>query len=77
MDSLAFVHGAVHCLALSLNNSVVSFSISNEVYGEILLPEGLCLILNVAYIKNGVSAVGGMLCGYSTYDHQGKDTSKL
>lgn len=74
---LAFVHGAFHWLGLSVNNFVVSFSILNEVYGEIPLTKGWCLILNMLYIESGVSILGGMLCGYSTYTHWGKDTFKL
>ena len=70
MDSLAFVHGAVHCLALSLNNSVVSFSISNEVYKEI--KRDCAFVLD--FKQSGVSILGRMLCGYSTYTHQRKDT---
>ncbi|XP_060171009.1 F-box/kelch-repeat protein At3g06240-like [Lycium barbarum] len=68
MDSLAFVHGAFHWLDSSLNNSVVSFSISNEVYGEIPLPEGMSLDgFNMDNIIYGVSVFEGMLCVYSTH----------
>ncbi|OIS97340.1 f-boxkelch-repeat protein, partial [Nicotiana attenuata] len=38
-DSLAFVHGAFHWLGLSLYYTILSFDISNEVYGEIPLLE--------------------------------------
>ncbi|KAK4368698.1 hypothetical protein RND71_012490 [Anisodus tanguticus] len=41
MDSLAFVLGAFHWLRSSVCNFVVSFSISNMVYGEIPLQEEL------------------------------------
>uniref|UniRef100_M1DQU0 F-box associated beta-propeller type 1 domain-containing protein n=1 Tax=Solanum tuberosum TaxID=4113 RepID=M1DQU0_SOLTU len=41
-DCLVFVHGAFHWLISSLKKYyVMSFSISNEVYREILLPEQL------------------------------------
>ncbi|PHU01722.1 hypothetical protein BC332_31509 [Capsicum chinense] len=39
-DSMAFVHGAFRWLDSSLEKTLISFSISNEVYGEITLPEG-------------------------------------
>ncbi|KAF3671705.1 putative cellulose synthase A catalytic subunit 8 [UDP-forming]-like [Capsicum annuum] len=65
-DSLAFVQGAFHWLDALLENPLISFSISNEVYGEIPLPEGMSLVFNMDCI-NGVSALGGMLCVYSTH----------
>ncbi|PHT32922.1 hypothetical protein CQW23_29259 [Capsicum baccatum] len=71
-DSLAFVHAAFHWLDSSLTNSLISFSISNEVCGEILLPEGMSL-----ECINGVSALEGMLCVYSNHIHQGLHTFKL
>ncbi|XP_059285779.1 F-box/kelch-repeat protein At3g06240-like [Lycium ferocissimum] len=76
MDSMAFVNGAFHWLGSSLSYSVVSFSISNEVYGEIPLSEEMCLIFNLRYIKRGVTLLGEMLCGYSTFS-EGKGTFKL
>ncbi|XP_009593369.2 F-box protein CPR1-like [Nicotiana tomentosiformis] len=63
-NSLAFVHGAFHWLGFSQNYSMVSFSISNEVYKEIQLPEQICL--GSMYNKFDVSVLEGMLCVYST-----------
>ncbi|PHT32934.1 hypothetical protein CQW23_29271 [Capsicum baccatum] len=71
-DSLAFVHGAFHWLDSSLTNLLISFSISNEVYGEIPLPEGMSL-----ECINGVAALEGMLCVYSNHIHRGLHTFKL
>lgn len=67
MNSLAFVHGAFHWVGLSGCYTIVSFNISNEVYGEIPLPEQMCNILEAKFIEYGVSVLGGMLCFYSTY----------
>lgn len=54
----------------SISYSVVSFSISNEVYGDIPFPEQLsCLQRRV--ITCGISALDGMLCVYANYDLQG------
>ncbi|KAF3675046.1 putative pentatricopeptide repeat-containing protein-like [Capsicum annuum] len=75
-DSGAFVHGAFHWLDSLLKNSLISFRISNEVYGEIPLPEGMSLVFNVNCI-NGVSALEGMLCVYSTHIRRGIHTFKL
>ncbi|KAM3309452.1 hypothetical protein P3S67_011196 [Capsicum chacoense] len=44
MDSLAFVHGAFHWLGLSRNESVTSYDISNEVFKEIPLPDGMFVV---------------------------------
>ncbi|KAM3337296.1 hypothetical protein P3S68_031621 [Capsicum galapagoense] len=71
-DSLAFVHGTFHWLDSSLTNSLISFSISNEVYGEIPLPEGMSI-----ECINGVSALEGMLCVYSNHIRRGLHTFKL
>ncbi|PHT33105.1 hypothetical protein CQW23_29442 [Capsicum baccatum] len=75
-DSLAFVHGAFHWLDSSLEKMLISFSISNEVYGEIPLPEGMSLVFNMNRI-NGVSALEGMLSVYSTHIRRGIHTLKL
>ncbi|KAM3327561.1 hypothetical protein P3S68_033908 [Capsicum galapagoense] len=75
-DSLAFVHGAFHWLDSSLGKILISFSISNEVYGEIPLPEGMSLVFNMNRI-NGVSALEGMLSVYSTHIRRGIHTLKL
>ncbi|PHT39309.1 hypothetical protein CQW23_22882 [Capsicum baccatum] len=72
-DSGAFVHGAFHWLDSLLKNSLISFRISNEVYGEIPLPEGMSLVFNVSCI-NDVSALEGMLCVYSTNIRRGIHT---
>ncbi|KAM3337298.1 hypothetical protein P3S68_031623 [Capsicum galapagoense] len=77
MGYLAFVHGAFHWVDSLLNLSVVTFSISDEVYGEIPLPEGLDLVFDIMHTKQGVSVLGGMLCVYSTRIHQREYTFKL
>ncbi|XP_075099436.1 F-box/kelch-repeat protein At3g23880-like [Nicotiana tabacum] len=63
MDCLAFVHGAFHWHGFTERNgflfSVISFNISNEQYGEIPLPERMCLPSNM--IDHGVAVLGGML----------------
>ncbi|MCD7457595.1 hypothetical protein HAX54_035453 [Datura stramonium] len=68
-DSLAFVDGAFHWLDSYRHKPVVSFNISNEVYGEIPLPEGVLVASNMDYIKDGISVFGGMLCVCSTHIH--------
>ncbi|XP_019242749.1 PREDICTED: F-box protein CPR30-like [Nicotiana attenuata] len=69
--SLAFVHGAFHWVGISRNYFVVSFDISNEVYGEIPLPEKI-------FLRNiGVSVLEEMLFVYSTYDFLRENTFKL
>ncbi|MCD7448356.1 hypothetical protein HAX54_041091 [Datura stramonium] len=81
-SALAFVNDAFHWICISGNYfqdsrtySLVSFSISNEVYREIPLPEEIsCLKGNTSI---GVSVLDGMLCAYSTYDHEGKRTFKI
>ncbi|KAL3351125.1 hypothetical protein AABB24_019628 [Solanum stoloniferum] len=76
-DSLAFVYGAFHWLDSSLNNSLVSFSISNEVYREIPWQEGMSLVFHTHYIKYGLSVLEGLLCVYSTHVYRGIYTFKL
>ncbi|XP_019256508.1 PREDICTED: F-box/kelch-repeat protein At3g23880-like [Nicotiana attenuata] len=76
-DSLAFVHGAFHWLGLSLYYTILSFDISNEVYGEIPLLERMYNIFNQRFIERGVSVLGGMLCFYSTYHNLGPGTFNL
>ncbi|PHT67173.1 hypothetical protein T459_31598 [Capsicum annuum] len=73
-DSLAFVHGAFHWLDSSLEKTLISFSISNDMYGEIPLPEGMSLVFNMNRI-NGASALEGMLCVYSTHIRRGSTHS--
>ncbi|XP_059287378.1 F-box protein CPR1-like [Lycium ferocissimum] len=73
MDSLAFIHGAFHWLGKSAYYIIVSFNISNEVYGEIPLLERMCNIFDLR-LDHGVSVLRGMLCYYSTSPklyHQG------
>jgi len=66
-DSLVFVHGAFHWLISSLTKySVMSFSISDEVYREIPLSEQLYSNFSRLFGR-GVSVLGGMLCAYSHY----------
>ncbi|XP_059309511.1 F-box protein CPR1-like isoform X1 [Lycium ferocissimum] len=82
MRSLAFVHEAFHWIvvigdytAVPRRYSLVSFSISNEVYGEIpLLEQVLCSTHDVTF---GVSVFEGMLCVYSTSAWQVKEGFKL
>ncbi|PHT61592.1 hypothetical protein T459_34566 [Capsicum annuum] len=77
MGYLAFVHEAFHWVDSLLNQSVVTFSISDEVYREIPLPEGLDLVFDIMHSKQGVSVLGGMLCVYSTRIHHREYTFKL
>ncbi|XP_055827295.1 F-box protein CPR1-like [Solanum dulcamara] len=72
-DSLAFVHEAFHWHDFSMNNYVVSFSISNEVYRQIPL---LKQIYSPECI-DGVSALGEMLCVYSRYVSHTNDIFKI
>ncbi|XP_070032986.1 F-box protein CPR1-like [Nicotiana tomentosiformis] len=60
--------------SISRNYYVVSFNISNEVYGEMPLPEQICLMSNIGI---GISVLEGMLCVYSTSNFVGGDTFKL
>ncbi|XP_060186752.1 F-box/kelch-repeat protein At3g23880-like [Lycium barbarum] len=75
--SLAFVHAAFHWIGLSRKKHfvVVSFSISNEVYREIPLPEETLSLRGRAYF--GVSMLEGMLCIHSNTLHQKRFTFKL
>ncbi|XP_060201553.1 F-box/kelch-repeat protein At3g23880-like isoform X2 [Lycium barbarum] len=77
MDYLPFVHGAFHWLGRSPHYTIVSFNISNEVYGEIPLLERLRNMSNKLIIDHGVSVLGGMLCLYSTYIHHHMRTFEL
>ncbi|KAK4710971.1 hypothetical protein R3W88_005484 [Solanum pinnatisectum] len=60
---LAFVHGAFHWLGFSKKNFMISFNISNEVYGEIPLPGQI--YLQASDLMFDVSALEGMLCVFS------------
>ncbi|KAM3217850.1 F-box protein CPR1-like [Capsicum annuum] len=77
MGYLAFVHGAFHWVDSLLNQSVATFSSSDEVCGEIPLPEGLDLVFDIMHSKQGVSVLGCMLCVYSTRIHHREYTFKL
>ncbi|XP_059316627.1 F-box protein CPR1-like [Lycium ferocissimum] len=71
MDYLAFVHGAFHWVGLSRYYTIVSFNISNEVYGVIQLLEQMCYNLERETTEKsdiGLSILEGMLCFYSTYN---------
>ncbi|PHT56091.1 hypothetical protein CQW23_04577 [Capsicum baccatum] len=81
-SALALVNNAFHwiCMsgeyyAVSRTFSLVSFSISNEVYSEIPLPEKLLRIKG--NIDIGISEVKGMLCAYCTYVPQQRRPFKL
>ncbi|PHT28445.1 hypothetical protein CQW23_31958 [Capsicum baccatum] len=62
MDSLTFVHGKFHWLGLSRNESVTSYDISNEVFKEIPLPDGMFVVPDMKYVKHGFSVLGEMIC---------------
>ncbi|KAG5584298.1 hypothetical protein H5410_044732 [Solanum commersonii] len=49
--------------------TTVSFNISNEVYGEVLLLEQMLGVSPRYIIDHGVSVLRGMLCFYSTHNH--------
>ncbi|KAG5597674.1 hypothetical protein H5410_038906 [Solanum commersonii] len=78
---LTFVCGAFYWLSKdNVNNYfMVSLDISSEVYKEIPLPEGICNIPNMAFIKRDVSVIEGMLCAYCSCLHAraAGDTFKL
>ncbi|KAK4725725.1 hypothetical protein R3W88_030642 [Solanum pinnatisectum] len=67
-NSLVFVHGACHWIGLFLAGKflVISFSISDEMYGEIPLPEQM--YYSGRSNKQGVSSLGEMFCAY--YHHK-------
>ncbi|XP_015057104.1 F-box/kelch-repeat protein At3g23880-like [Solanum pennellii] len=64
-DSLPFIHAAFHWIQVSRNYFVViSFDISNGVYGEIPFSDEI-LILKAGPDTVGLSVLEGMLCVYS------------
>lgn len=82
MQYLPFVNEAFQWIGIfgkytkdSRNYSVASFSISNEVYRDIPLPEQLLCLKGYIYI--GVSVLDGMICAYSTSNLPTKGTFKL
>ncbi|KAF3653266.1 hypothetical protein FXO37_17064 [Capsicum annuum] len=81
-SSLALVNDAFHWVCISGNYfedsrafSLVSFSISKEVYADIPLPEQLLRL--EGNIGIGVSELDGMLCAHSICEHQRMRTLKL
>ncbi|PHT50815.1 hypothetical protein CQW23_10562 [Capsicum baccatum] len=66
-NSLAFVRGAFHWISKDNLSRyfMISLNISNEVYGEISLPEGICS--RWICLKSGISVLQGMLCAYCTH----------
>ncbi|KAF3668562.1 putative beta-glucosidase 18-like [Capsicum annuum] len=77
-NSLAFVRGAVHWISKDnlSRHFMISLNISNEVYGEISLPEGICS--RWICLKRGISVLQGMLCAYCTHESpRGGCTFKL
>ncbi|KAK4713044.1 hypothetical protein R3W88_018951 [Solanum pinnatisectum] len=66
--SLVFIHGAFHWLISSLTKySVMSFSITAEVYREIQLPEQMYLNSNLYKFGCSISVLGEMVCAYFHY----------
>ncbi|XP_059294870.1 F-box/kelch-repeat protein At3g23880-like [Lycium ferocissimum] len=78
-DSLAFLRGTFHWISEDYLSKyfMVSFNISNEVYGEIPLPEGIGNIPHMGYLIHGVSVLEGMLCAYCTFKNKEAGTFKL
>ncbi|PHU20456.1 hypothetical protein BC332_11607 [Capsicum chinense] len=77
-NSLAFVRGAFHWISKDNLSRyfMISLNISNEVYGEISLPEGICS--RWICLKRGISVLQGMLCAYCTHESpRGGCTFKL
>ncbi|WMV53100.1 hypothetical protein MTR67_046485 [Solanum verrucosum] len=70
ISPVVFVRGAFHWLGHSYNYSVVSFSISNEVYRDIPLLEQMCRFDHKQSSNYGISVLGGMLCFYSTDNYR-------
>ncbi|KAM3338705.1 F-box only protein 8-like [Capsicum galapagoense] len=67
MDFLAFIHATFHWIGISSNHfEVVSFSISNEAYGEMPLSEEILSLLMPGHYSIGVCVLGGMLCVHSS-----------
>ncbi|KAM3283312.1 hypothetical protein P3S67_026957 [Capsicum chacoense] len=83
--SLAFVREAFHWIgnsrgrgsrhSSSIEYSLVSFSISKEMYGEIPLPEEILSLVGIVFV--GVSVLDGMLCVHATKNLCGFETLKL
>ncbi|KAH0644063.1 hypothetical protein KY290_033458 [Solanum tuberosum] len=65
---LAFLHGAFHWIGHCPRNSVVSFNISDEMYGEIPLPGILVGVYVLGLVVMGVSVLGGKLCLYHKHE---------
>ncbi|XP_047256821.1 uncharacterized protein LOC107856509 [Capsicum annuum] len=77
MQFLAFIQATFHWIAVSVDYFVVvSFSILNEVYGEISLSEEI-LSLRPGPRGIGVCVLGGMLCVHSNTFLQGKIIFKV
>ncbi|KAG5597661.1 hypothetical protein H5410_038893 [Solanum commersonii] len=72
-DPLTFVCGAFHWLSKDNVDKyfMISLNISSEVYKEIPLPEGICNIPNMTFIKRDVSVIEGMFCAYCSCLHAG------
>ncbi|KAK4712484.1 hypothetical protein R3W88_006997 [Solanum pinnatisectum] len=69
---LAFLHGAFHWIGHCPRDSVVSFNISNEMYGEIPLPGILSsprLVEVGRLVEMGVSVLGGELFLYHKHEN--------
>ncbi|WMV53425.1 hypothetical protein MTR67_046810 [Solanum verrucosum] len=76
-DSLPFIHAAFHWIQVSRNYFVViSFNISNEVYGDIPLAEEI-LSLMPGLDTIGVSVLEGMLCVHSNLFFTGNGNFKV
>ncbi|PHT31150.1 hypothetical protein CQW23_27487 [Capsicum baccatum] len=78
--SLAFVREAFHWIGSSREcgsreYSLVSFSMSKEMYGEIPLPEEILSLVGIVFV--GVSVLDGMLCVHAMNRLRGFKTHKL
>ncbi|KAM3199295.1 hypothetical protein P3L10_031655 [Capsicum annuum] len=61
-------------LKSGMNDSVTSYDITNEVFKEIPLPDGMFVAPDMKYVKHGLSVLGEMICICSTHRDQWKYT---
>ncbi|PHT53308.1 hypothetical protein CQW23_07770 [Capsicum baccatum] len=75
MSSLSFVHGAFHWLSYkSPCYTIISFNISNEVYGEIPLLDWM-YHMHMFKLDHCVQVLRGMLCYYNTHSIEGRPST--